>query len=325
MNISEHQIEDALRAAPTPRPPAGLKERLVSQAQLPLGRVQLAGGEGRGFRAEGGMVDWLKRWWPALLPAAGSLACAVGIGVQQGEIRDLKESIQTAPQNLAVPNNSGVASVATNADVVPEAETTALEIARLRELVAKLSAEVSSLEHMQAENQQLRAQLAKPSSGTGLTPGEEETLAKAKERAESIQCVNNMKQLGLAARIWANDNGDIYPTDILAMTNEMSTPKILHCPGDHDRQMATNFPAYTPANCSYEYMAPGGSETEPERVLFRCPIHGSIGLCDGSVQMGVAKTHPENFVERDGKLFYEIPDSRQPTPPVNRIINGVKQ
>ena len=97
------------------------------------------------------------------------------------------------------------------------------------------------------------------------------------------------------------------PPNILDMTNEMATPKILACPGDHGRQKAHNFASYTPANCSYEYLAPSAPDTEPMRVEFRCPIHGNICLCDGSVQRGVAKEHPDWLVQRDGKLYFEPP------------------
>jgi len=56
---------------------------------------------------------------------------------------------------------------------------------------------------------------------------------------------------------------------------------------------------------SYEFLAASGTDTEPQRVMFRCPIHGNVTLCDGSVQRGIAKTHPERFIERDGKLFLQ--------------------
>ena len=92
-------------------------------------------------------------------------------------------------------------------------------------------------------------------------------LAKAKERARKISCTNNLRQTALAFRIWANDNADNYPMSIPAnqggssdykqatpggtvvsnfmhfavMSNELSTPKILVCPSDNGRNMATNF------------------------------------------------------------------------------------
>ena len=52
-------------------------------------------------------------------------------------------------------------------------------------------------------------------------------------------------------------------------------------------------------------MAPGGSYRDVQRVLFICPVHGTVCLCDGSVQMGVFKTHPDWFVRREGKLYFE--------------------
>ncbi len=36
-------------------------------------------------------------------------------------------------------------------------------------------------------------------------------LAAAKKKAQKINCVNNLKQVGLAYRIWAGDNSDKYP------------------------------------------------------------------------------------------------------------------
>ena len=36
-------------------------------------------------------------------------------------------------------------------------------------------------------------------------------LAAAKRKAQQINCVNNLKQVGLAFRVWEGDNGDQYP------------------------------------------------------------------------------------------------------------------
>ena len=91
-------------------------------------------------------------------------------------------------------------------------------------------------------------------------------LAKAKAKAARISCVNNLKQVGLGFRIFANDNGDVYPMKIPAnlggaadavtpnpgadgallyrifqvLSNELSVPKTVVCPAD-SRQAATNW------------------------------------------------------------------------------------
>jgi hypothetical protein len=134
-------------------------------------------------------------------------------------------------------------------------------------------------------------------------------LAKAKARAQQIACVNNMKQLGLAAKMWATDNKDMYPQNFLTMSNELNNPRVLICPADAAHPAAATWSSFTSANCSYEFLAAGATDTEPNRVVFRCPIHGSVTLGDGSVQVGIAKTHPDWLVERDGKFYYQPPNS----------------
>lgn len=112
-------------------------------------------------------------------------------------------------------------------------------------------------------------------------------LAKAKAKAQQITCVSNMKQIGLAARMWSNDNGGKFPPDFQSMSNGLATPKILVCPGDGSRTKAMDWSTFSPANVSYEYLEPGIAEKGAEQtVVFQCPIHGSTGLGDGSVRMG---------------------------------------
>jgi prepilin-type N-terminal cleavage/methylation domain-containing protein len=93
-------------------------------------------------------------------------------------------------------------------------------------------------------------------------------LARAKQKAQRISCVNNLKQIGTAYRIWSNDNGDRFPaqqtaalggwSDTIAdaasttaaqymfvnyslMQNEMGqSAKVVVCPSD-DRTANTNF------------------------------------------------------------------------------------
>ena len=89
-------------------------------------------------------------------------------------------------------------------------------------------------------------------------------LAKAKAKAQRIKCANNLKNIGLAFRVFSTDNGDKFPmsvagndggsqdaTDVtkpklvfrhfLVMSNELSTPKIVICPSDSTHVEATAF------------------------------------------------------------------------------------
>ena len=238
------------------------------------------------------------------------------VGVQQAEIRTLQAEIQRLKEEAAEPlaaaapgaGNSGASRLTPPVAEVPLSDGPA-ELARLRTTVSELNTEAARLEAMRTENEQLRAQAATQS---GLTPEETEALTQARGKAQRIACVNNLKQLGLAARVWETDNGDVLPPDILSMTNEMSTPKILVCPADEGRQAAADWASFSTANLSYQYLAASGSVTEPQRVMFVCPIHHNVTLCDGSVQQLSAERYA-SLNQRDGKLYLGEPEPTSPT------------
>jgi prepilin-type processing-associated H-X9-DG protein len=155
---------------------------------------------------------------------------------------------------------------------------------------------------------------------------------RGRTKAIRINCVCNLKQVGLAFRLWSDDNNSMYPMQYYtnqsgvllfadatnefryfqAMSNELSTPKILVCPADK-RIAATNFTTdFSGARVSY-FVALEANEMFPNRLLSgdrnitngRSPrngileantnqnigwtseLHngfGNVGLADGSVQ-----------------------------------------
>jgi hypothetical protein len=118
-------------------------------------------------------------------------------------------------------------------------------------------------------------------------------LSKAKERAQSIQCVSDLKQIGVAARLWSLDHNDTFPPDFLSMTNELGSPRILICPAAKNATQAQTVTWQTLklSDISYELVGPGGKD-DPKtagEVFVRCPIHGHVCLRDGSVQQGKGK------------------------------------
>src|ERR1051325_5194712 len=80
-------------------------------------------------------------------------------------------------------------------------------------------------------------------------------LAKAKAKSQRISCVNNLKEIGLSFTMWGQDRDDRYPSVIdpaeggsktlteawqhfITLSNELVTPKLLHCPSDSVKQIA---------------------------------------------------------------------------------------
>lgn len=105
-------------------------------------------------------------------------------------------------------------------------------------------------------------------------------------RSVTPNCTNNLKQVGLAFRMWYEDNG-VYPMQykspdfdgpsfalqqktyvyFQAMSNELNTPKIVVCPGDKTRAPATNFSSdFRNSNVSY-FVGRDASEMNPNMFL----------------------------------------------------------
>jgi len=139
-------------------------------------------------------------------------------------------------------------------------------------------------------------------------------LARAKQKAQRISCVNNEKQQGVGYRIWSGDNQDRYPqqastsgggwidmagmglgnagkfvyTNWVIMQNELGqSPKILNCPSD-DRTPANDFKTTngTPVagtfgnpNISY-FVGMGANENYP------------LSLLGGDRNLGSSSTDP---------------------------------
>ena len=171
------------------------------------------------------------------------------------------------------------------------------ELLRLREEVAQLTARAQEVATLHAENKRLQSEMAAAIAKAGLEV-EKDPFAEAQERAKRITCVSNMKQIGLAVLMWANDNKNVFPMDFLSASNELNSPKILTCGSDTARKRANNWQEFNGSSVSYEFLSPGGNSRDPQVVLARCPIHNNVGLCDGSVQ----QLSTDQRVERiDGK------------------------
>jgi prepilin-type processing-associated H-X9-DG protein len=114
-----------------------------------------------------------------------------------------------------------------------------------------------------------------------------------------INCTNNLKQIGLAFRTWALDNGDKYPMSVsvtnggtmelvssgavfphfMVMSNELSTPKVLICPAQNEKEIVAastfnraaggqpNIIPFTNNNNVSYFVGPDATDSNPQMIL----------------------------------------------------------
>lgn len=138
-------------------------------------------------------------------------------------------------------------------------------------------------------------------------------LAKAKTKAQSIACQNNMKQISLGFHLWAADHEDKFPfllnqarggtlelcerdgegydrnaaQHFKKLASELSNPGVFVCPADKSKQTASSTATLDSWNVSYQLRTGKEvSSANPQEVLIYCPIHHNTGRADGSVQRG---------------------------------------
>ena len=137
------------------------------------------------------------------------------------------------------------------------------------------------------------------------------TVSKGYARAKRIQCINNLRQTGLALHGFAHGHGDKFPIQVstndggsfeflqastalntefyfsyrhfLPLSNDLHTPKLLACPSD-TRLPATNFTGFRNQNLSY-FAAAAPQFGEPDSPLAGdrniSPVFGSIARVGG--------------------------------------------
>jgi len=138
-------------------------------------------------------------------------------------------------------------------------------------------------------------------------------LAKAKRHTvtQKTGCEYNMRQVGLAFKIWALDHNDQFPFNVSTnsggtlelcspgpdgfeknpvphfqiISEELSTPSYLACPNDKTKHAASNFESLQLANVTYLLRTGTNVNAQnPQQVLAVCPIHGNELYCDGNVR-----------------------------------------
>jgi prepilin-type processing-associated H-X9-DG protein len=149
-------------------------------------------------------------------------------------------------------------------------------------------------------------------------------IARRSVHPKRLYCTNNMRQIGLAFRVWAADNGDHLPMQVSVtnggtlelvasgavyphfrvMSNELSTPKVLLCPEDKRR---TDVASLLSGDRNITNRARVGSRLvylgSGAIIAWNKELHsekGNLGFGDGSVNDFTNSGVPAGAWLRDG-------------------------
>ena len=109
-------------------------------------------------------------------------------------------------------------------------------------------------------------------------------VSAARERARRTRCMSNLKQVGLASKMYSTDHNESFPTNFNpGMKGYADNPKLFKCPSDGNSVKratgATDFDQMDETDCSYAlavtYKSASGndkpiSESSPSTLIQAC-------------------------------------------------------
>jgi hypothetical protein len=107
-----------------------------------------------------------------------------------------------------------------------------------------------------------------------------------RQQIEKMWCLDNLKQVGWAARQRAFAHQGVFPPDFPSLKNDLYSPKCLACPSDAGKTAVTNWSQLKAMNISYVLVSPGLKDTRPNVVIARCPIHGHLVVSSAQAFQG---------------------------------------
>jgi prepilin-type N-terminal cleavage/methylation domain-containing protein/prepilin-type processing-associated H-X9-DG protein len=109
-------------------------------------------------------------------------------------------------------------------------------------------------------------------------------LAKSKERARQVHCINSMRECAIGFRLWAQDNNDRFPwvidfseggsaksgdwgDNFRVCSNELVTAKIAVCPADKEKVAANDWRYFDGAQHVSFFVGLESDVTKPSTIL----------------------------------------------------------
>ena len=102
------------------------------------------------------------------------------------------------------------------------------------------------------------------------------TSAPEREQIQKLWCLDNLKQIGWAARQRSFSHDGVFPPDFASLKDDLYSPKCLACPSDTTKTAVTNWSQLKATNISYVLVSPALKDTRENVAIARCPIHGHV-------------------------------------------------
>jgi hypothetical protein len=182
-----------------------------------------------------------------------------------------------------------------------------VELRRLQAEAAEFQKTFQNADQLAAEYKRLARQMQDMEANTSAL-SDEEFFRKADDKKRRFECMSNLRKITMAAVMWAHDNKSPFPSDYQSMKKYLTDLGVLVCPSDTSRIPAADWNIFGPANVSYQILSPGipssyqqvppgAAQPDSDAVYVRCPIHGSVGLVDGSAHQLGPQLH---VAQKDG-------------------------
>jgi hypothetical protein len=282
--MNKNNIESALHRAPRPTAPTTLLDSLISDSRKAMKSQQ----QQTAIRPAGILGTWIPRLGFALV-----FTLAAAFIAAQSNRYPSKQAAEDALREINLKRNQLVnektqrTALRGRLEYLNRLKQQQKEVRQLKEEKEHLIALVDESKQLETDNQRLQDNLLKFEGSNDYLV--RDPLGEAREKAKQTMCTNNLKQLSLAYQIAKSEGtGTKNLYDLIPYMGGTGIP--LYCPSDNDKEpVSKETPSdIGPENISYQFQLKTPEDASMSTVVVQCPIHGSVGLFDGSVHNGKA-------------------------------------
>jgi hypothetical protein len=108
-------------------------------------------------------------------------------------------------------------------------------------------------------------------------------IDQAHQRAMSLRCENNLREIAFRARRWSTEHGGSIPVNLSDFINDPSSMGVLFCPANFEHSLSKLGEPGNTGHFDYDWF-PEADWNQPKAPICRCRVHGQAALADGSTE-----------------------------------------